>query len=446
MRLTKTVGILTGAAALALTGVGYAATSETDAQRDARLAELEAQVAQLRAEQGEQWLTEERAKEIRSLVQDVLNDADTRASLQGSGMTAGWDKGFFLGSADGKFRLNINGLLQVRWMMRYDDSDSEDHWRTGFDNFRTELMFSGHIIDPSWQYKVRGEFLASDQSSGNAGDFSLTDAYIRKNLDDNWNVQVGQYKIPFNYEDFIVEDWNQQFVARSLINDAFSVGRSQGVMVGWESDVIRAWGMYGNGRNTTNQFATAYDTEFALGGRVQGKLAGNWKQFDEYTSWRGQDFGLLLGGGMWYQKQEYGVALPSPKAEQFTWTVDGTAQFGGFNVAGAFYGQHNQNLGPGDFDAFGATLQGGVFITDDWELVARGEWGDDDNNSTDDLWLITLGTNYYFAKQSLKFSADVGYAIDGVPSFFSSPDESGWLGSAQDDDQLVLRTQMQLMF
>ncbi|MGH7289860.1 MAG: hypothetical protein ACREJT_01525, partial [Myxococcota bacterium] len=86
------------------------------------------------------------------------------------------------------------------------------------------------------------------------------------------------------------------------------------------------------------------------------------------------------------------------------------------------------------------------YVTDDWELALRGEWGDDDNNSSDDLWLITLGTNYYFAKQSLKFSADVGYAIDGVPSFFSSPDESGWQGSVADDDQLVLRTQMQLMF
>jgi hypothetical protein len=60
--------------------------------------------------------------------------------------------------------------------------------------------------------------------------------------------------------------------------------------------------------------------------------------------------------------------------------------------------------------------------------------------------LITFGTNYYWAKQSLKFSADIGYAIDGVPSFFSSTDEAGWQGSGQDDNQLVLRTQMQLMF
>jgi hypothetical protein len=32
-----------------------------------------------------QWLTEQRAAEIRGIVTDVLADADTRSSLQGSG-------------------------------------------------------------------------------------------------------------------------------------------------------------------------------------------------------------------------------------------------------------------------------------------------------------------------------------------------------------------------
>ena len=52
---------------------------------------------------GDNWMTEERAEEVRSLVRDVLADADTRASLLQSGMTAGYDDGFMIGSTDGNF-------------------------------------------------------------------------------------------------------------------------------------------------------------------------------------------------------------------------------------------------------------------------------------------------------------------------------------------------------
>lgn len=61
---------------------------------------------------GETWLTEQRATEIRSIVADVLADSSTRESLQSSGATAGWNKdqgGFFLASPSGDFKLNIKG-------------------------------------------------------------------------------------------------------------------------------------------------------------------------------------------------------------------------------------------------------------------------------------------------------------------------------------------------
>ena len=48
------------------------------------------------------WLTEERADEIRGLVQDVLADADARNSLVGDGLLGGWSDGFFLASSDGQ--------------------------------------------------------------------------------------------------------------------------------------------------------------------------------------------------------------------------------------------------------------------------------------------------------------------------------------------------------
>src|SRR5262245_65409118 len=62
---------------------------------------LQKQVDDLKAASNDNWLTEQRAKEIRGLVEDVLADADTRVNLLESGVGAGYDKGFFIGSTDG---------------------------------------------------------------------------------------------------------------------------------------------------------------------------------------------------------------------------------------------------------------------------------------------------------------------------------------------------------
>ena len=99
MKLTSRVGLLAGASTIVLTGVSIADASSTEVQN------LEAQVNALRAEvadlKGDNWLNEARAEEVRTLVQDVLADSDTRASLLQSGMSAGYDNGFVIGSADG---------------------------------------------------------------------------------------------------------------------------------------------------------------------------------------------------------------------------------------------------------------------------------------------------------------------------------------------------------
>ncbi len=70
----------------------------------------------LRTQAGESWLTAARADEIRTLVHEVLIDADSRNNLVGDGLLGGWSDGFFLASADGRFKLEIGGLLQERFL------------------------------------------------------------------------------------------------------------------------------------------------------------------------------------------------------------------------------------------------------------------------------------------------------------------------------------------
>ena len=85
-------------ALLAFTGMTHAVGGESSAvpadDRDEllqRIEQLESTVATLRSQQEEGGIDARRAAEIRDLVEDVLIDADSRASLQGAGMTAGWD-------------------------------------------------------------------------------------------------------------------------------------------------------------------------------------------------------------------------------------------------------------------------------------------------------------------------------------------------------------------
>ena len=112
MSLTTRFGLVAGTAAVALAGTAFGgAAADNDAL--AQIAELKNELAQLKAQNGEDWLTEQRAGEIRGIVQDVLTDAETRTSLQDSGAMAGWNNGFFLSSPDGNYKLKVGGLLQV---------------------------------------------------------------------------------------------------------------------------------------------------------------------------------------------------------------------------------------------------------------------------------------------------------------------------------------------
>ena len=84
MSLTTKVGFLAGATATTIAGAAFAGTSANVSYEDLqqRLDAAEAKIAELSTTQNADWLTEQRADDIRGLVQDVLADADTRASLR----------------------------------------------------------------------------------------------------------------------------------------------------------------------------------------------------------------------------------------------------------------------------------------------------------------------------------------------------------------------------
>lgn len=434
MNLSTRVGLLAGASATMLSGAAMAGSPMGDQNVEARIAELEAEVARLR---GDSWLTEQRTEEIRGIVQDVLADADTRSSLLQSGMTAGYDNGVVIGSSDGNFKVKVNGQMQVRFNLS--DKDSVDTSRWSWENRRTKLIFSGHVVDPSWNFKVQGAFNA------NGGGFGLEDAWIKKSMDNGAFVKVGQFKAPWLREE-AVGSGHQLAVERSLVNEYFNQGRSQGLMYGVAGDSWRGAVAWTDGFGSANTSAQALDTEMSLSARAEFLLSGNWKQFDDFSSWQGSEYGCMVGVAARYEKGEFGTA--ATESETTGITIDASIEGDGWNVFAALIWENVEPTpGATDTDEMGIVLQGGYFFTEDLEGFARYEWGDLDT-AADDLGILTVGVNKYFSKHGVKWTTDIGYGVEMVDAGWGAPDAStGWYADGADEDgQILIRTQLQLLW
>jgi hypothetical protein len=399
-------------------------------------------------EKGESWLTQERSNEIRAVVQDVLNDADTRASLQTSAATSGYKDGFFIASPDGNFKLVINGENQVRWSYNWlSDRAMANSVNTlnvppqpqtnfnqsgiakaayGFELRRVKLGFSGHVIDPGWQYSLTlayqqyfgsnldpvGAANGSNSTSGSLADgggvtggdnfgsgFSLENAYLARDLGAGFSVKFGQFKSPFLRE-WLVSSRSQLAIERSITTTLFSTGWTQGIELDWSNDSLRAMISYNDGANNanigsisgTNVFAVTGDNlgvgfaQWAFTGRGEWKPFGSWQQFNDFSSMRGEASGLLLGAAINWQRggqQDVGntstIVTPgsgNAEATFLTWTVDATWELGGASLfaAWAMNTAYTVPLGNNSINTYGTIVQGGYFVSNDVELFARWEW------------------------------------------------------------------------
>ncbi len=372
------------------------------------------------------------ADEVRALVYSVLADADMRSSLLDKDKQGGWDDGFYLSDDSGRFKLELSGQMQFRWIGTFqDDTPGEDSTETGFVNRRTKLSFDGYAVDPAWEYHITGGFSRKD------GGFGLQDAYVERDLGKGWSLKFGQFKAPFMREE-LISSKRQLAVARSLVNETFNQGRSQGIELVYKNDHIHASAMFSDGFDSANVAALEEDVEFGITARVEFLIDGKWKQFKDFTSWEKDKFAAMVGGAVHYEEEDGGG-----DEETFTWTVDGSIEFGGANLFAAIVGRHMDMKGS---DQYGFIFQGGAFLNDDWEAFARYEWGDIDKAGFEDLSIVTVGVNRYYHKHALKWTTDIGYAFDRVRGGFSSSG-TGWLTDPKGaDGQIVIRSQIQFLF
>lgn len=473
--------------------------NERIAATNAELAAKVARLEQVASDQGS-WLTDERAAEIRAIVSDVLADSATRSNLAADGSAAGWDKskGFFIASADGNYLLAIKGDAQFRWVYDHRDigaqpaavgsvSAGTNDDTYGFEWRRMRIAFAGNVIDPSWTYEFK---FANNRNATGSNTGYLDDAWVQKSFDGGYALRMGQFKAPFLREEG-TSTTGQLAVERSMVNEVFTVSRSQGIVFGWTGETARIEGYYGdalraNAAIPTNTAGAATGvasgqnvsfanntTDYAVSARAEFKPSGDWKQFKDAQSYRGESGGMLFGVAGYIEQLLPGTVGSTIPDVVWALTADATVDFGGASLF-AYGVYRNVTLqdplavrdgGTNDeLDQWGALVQGGVFVTDDIEAYARYEIGNTDtdqyrtNNTAtlangEDDSILTIGANWWpegVKQKYLKITADVGYAFDPVIDFSGSG--AGWLpdytdsGSISSDGQWVFRTQLQIIF
>lgn len=240
----------------------------------------------------------------------------------------------------------------------------------------------------------------------------LADGYIAWNKFPVATVTVGQFKVPYGYEQ-ILGDTKVLTVERSLPNDQLTLPRQAGAMVagtflekrlGYGVAFVNGNGT-NNGGNDNDQFtsiARVYGTPLKIGG-VTGSLGAN--------AFRGYDTGTFTG-------HRTGTG------------IDAQVQYSRAELYGELLRTKFDRLTGTDFDSRGWSVLGAfALIPDKLKLTARYETYDPNTDvNLDQTNLRTLGLMYYIKGDDLKIA--VNYLSGNYP------------GAPRHQDRLLTRIQL----
>jgi phosphate-selective porin OprO and OprP len=336
-------------------------------------------------------------------------------------------------------KVKVSGQLQMRFVSNSRDTvpGGGEDTASGFQIRRAKLKFSGKVSD-EFSYKVNGAF------SKSSGAFKLEDAYVDYKAD-GIKVRSGQFKLPFMREE-LVSSSRQLAAERSITNEFFNQGRSQGIEVSGSSGKLHWMVAVSDGLATINtDFTSSKEADFGFTGRVEYLIAGDdWKRFKDFTSWQGSDFAAMAGGAVTYQSG--GDTFATADMDLTGLTADVSVEGNGWN---AFVAGNYQNIEPAlgaDMENWGFVAQGGYLVNPQWEVFGRFDALLSD--LMDDFSTVTAGVNHYFIPEShaAKFTGDVQFFLDAQSLSDAPSSTSTALLPSADDSQWAVRLQMQLLF
>lgn len=335
----------------------------------------------------------------------------------------------------------IGGRIQFRFIANRRD-DAEEHFATGFQIRRTRLNIRG---DLPLEFSYAAE-LDLNRAGGAA---QVLNAFFEGPLGEGLRFRAGQFVIPLMRERS-THDTMQLGMERSVLNDVFDPGFTQGVVVMGEWDAVRSFITFSDGMQArATDFDSSREADWAVTGRAEWRFGGNWQRFRDFTSWPGDPLAALIGAGI--HTQSGGSTFGSADRDQLQYTVDAAFEGGGWNTFGALVGRRTRT-GTDSVRDFGALVQGGAFIAEQTEVFARCDVliPDGDQAASGTFTTLTIGANHYLLPRS-----HAAKVTGEVMVFLNRQSESSALVSANtgqgllasgDRGQFVVRAQLQLVF
>ena len=479
---------------LVLLWTGSPALGAADGDTETQLQALQTRVAQLEAQLSKQG---NNAELLKGMVAQM--DSAPAQMAADSALTAGYDKRFFIKSADDQFKLEFDTRLQFRHTYGLSDDGSNDMTQDGtrpalgtdgadssasaFELERVRLYLRGHVLKDI-KYNICFE---SDDDSG-SGDY-LYMYEVSYNFMPEMGVKLGRYKGPFGKQE-TTSSGRQMLVDRSLANEVFNIDRTSGVELFGTLDMGDVKPNYRvmlfNGLQNNNDAPfSGNDNSPGVAARLAVPMMGaTAKDFANESDLKGHD-NLVSQVGFSFaysndrnedhfaggESDSYEFLGKNPDGRSDVYElggettllgVDFAMKSNGFSVIlEGFYQHVDADAGElafgNDFggrpdpitdaiidgcelDNYGWYAQAGYFIVPEkFELASRISGVHVDN--TNDMYEYAAGWNYYISGQDLKLSMDLSY-IDDLPITSGSAN----FGGVQNNSLFLVRTQLQFQF
>ncbi len=341
-----------------------------------------------------------------------------------------------------KFAMRMQFLGIATW-----DKGTDNGFENPEQNFlvrRARLKFDGFAYSPKLRYKFElglsnRDISGANQFTSNAPRYIL-DAVVMWNFHENFELWIGQTKLPGNIER-VISSGNLQQVDRSLVNSRFNIDRDMGVQLRHHFNLTDTFLVreklalsQGEGRNVTSG---------NLGGhqytaRIELLPFGKFKSKGDYSGSdlkREESSKLMLAAT--YDSNQNAVRTRSNLGSYMTNDVgfyetnintifvDVMYKYNGFSLMGEYahrdakapIARNSDGTETGDIVLVGdgLNLQTGYLFKSNWEVSGRyTNINFDDITARANETQYTLGLSKYLLGHKLKVQTDLSYlSVDG---------------------------------
>jgi len=368
-------------------------------------------------------------------ISSILSAQETNAPSFGKGL-------FNLVGKDSTWTMKIGARMQFLAVANWSENTSGD-FETQESNMlvrRARLKFNGFAYSPKLKYKLELGLSNRDLSgasiyTGNTPRYIL-DAVVMWNFHENFELWVGQTKLPGNIER-VISSGNLQQVDRSLLNSRFNIDRDMGVQLRHHTQLGKRFLMrekfavsQGEGRNITtgniggHQFTSRIELlpfgAFSSKGDYSGAdlkrestpklmLAATYDSNQNAVKNRSNQGSYMENDGGFFQ------------TDINTWFVDAMFKFRGFSFMGEYSDRSAdaaiaKNLGGSNTGGIvqvgkGINLQTGYLMANDIEISGRYTKITLDQAITGKTpeAQYTFGLSKYIVGHKLKVQSDISY-------------------------------------